>query len=584
MTYLAVGLLAALLSFGFIVFIHELGHFLAARWAGIRCPQFAIGFGPKLFAFPWLGSEFSLRLFPIGGYVLMVGEDPALEAAEGGNSWHSQFVQCVGEVNFPTTAASVRQNIALRDPVVEAFLDTLPPQRVYHNMEDLEGNFNAKTAWQRTVVILGGVFMNFLCAALLLIGLGLTVGIGYVDYDSQARAQEVFKGGPAALAGLRNGDNLLKVDGISILNGDDFKAQMSGKVGQTVTLSVQAPRSQPRTVKLVPDMMMGDDAYQFHQGQQVELVGSPAKKVPAHLKLPYVVHSVNGKPLKDLVELRAWGQNARELTLDGPQGPLKIESSPNFHPRAVVGIRLARVTVIGFEGKATSEVLEVKPGSQAARAGVKPGDRLVALQGVIVDSGKTRLDGCLADLSQRPPSQVDSLKLTVWRDDKPKDLVMNEIPQANSEAWGVRLQPVNAPEVLRQTGSLLKNIALVPVKIIQGLMHDRDDTVKSLKEETTGPIGIMQQIFEVTDEGLPSLLFLVAILNAFIATFNLLPIPALDGSRCLFIWLGALRGRALNPEKEARIHFIGIIVLLTVVALVSYGDVTRLFRGDHILK
>ena len=50
-----VGILAAVLSFGFIVFIHELGHFLAARWAGIRCPQFAIGFGPKLFAFEFDG-------------------------------------------------------------------------------------------------------------------------------------------------------------------------------------------------------------------------------------------------------------------------------------------------------------------------------------------------------------------------------------------------------------------------------------------------------------------------------------------------------------------------------------------------
>ena len=57
-----VGILAAILSFGFIVFNHELGHFLTARWAGIRCPQFAIGFGPKLLGFPLGGTDFSLRL------------------------------------------------------------------------------------------------------------------------------------------------------------------------------------------------------------------------------------------------------------------------------------------------------------------------------------------------------------------------------------------------------------------------------------------------------------------------------------------------------------------------------------------
>ncbi len=65
-----------LLGLGLLVFIHELGHFLVAKWAGIRVEQFSLGFGPKLIAFKRGETEYKISLLPLGGYVKMSGEEP----------------------------------------------------------------------------------------------------------------------------------------------------------------------------------------------------------------------------------------------------------------------------------------------------------------------------------------------------------------------------------------------------------------------------------------------------------------------------------------------------------------------------
>ena len=74
--------IAVCVAFGFIIAIHELGHFLMARRVGIRCPRCSLGFGPRLFSFWWRGTEFTVCLLPLGGYVSMLGEEPDSDEAE----------------------------------------------------------------------------------------------------------------------------------------------------------------------------------------------------------------------------------------------------------------------------------------------------------------------------------------------------------------------------------------------------------------------------------------------------------------------------------------------------------------------
>ena len=72
-------IIAAIVAFGIIIFIHELGHFLMARAMKVRVNEFAIGMGPKLFSFGKKETVYSLRLLPIGGFCAMEGEDEGVE-------------------------------------------------------------------------------------------------------------------------------------------------------------------------------------------------------------------------------------------------------------------------------------------------------------------------------------------------------------------------------------------------------------------------------------------------------------------------------------------------------------------------
>ena len=579
---IVVGVLAAILSFGFIIFVHELGHFIGARWAGIRCPQFAIGFGPKLFSFEWRATEFSLRVFPVGGYVLMIGEEPPIEGVEG---WHEQFLAATGPLNMPTTPAAVLANLAHQDPEVVAFLSSLPPEKIYHQVEDLEGNFNAKSTLQKTVVLLGGVFMNYVAAIVLLLGLGMSVGLCSGQPEHLARAKVVMPGSPAERAGLKANENMVAVDGVSVVSGTDFIQQMSGKVGQLVRVTVEDKQGR-HDLQMAPDLMLSNQ-FVFAQSKGIELTklrdnSSP----PKGYKLPFAVSTVNGKSVSELTELRSWALNAKELTLTGPQGEWKIDSgkSHTVSPRAIVGIELANIVAFQFETKATGNVVEVRPGSQAARAGVKVGDELYDLQGVLVASGQGQLEECLRNLSQRQASPDGSFKLTVIRDDKLKDLFMEEVPPPTAEEWGVKLEPLSPAVVVRSTYRLLRNVVSFPYDLFKDMVADAKTTVNDLKENSSGPIGIVQTMVEGSHAGLGVLIFLVGVINASIATFNLIPFPALDGSRLLFVWLGALRGRAIDPQKEARIHFAGILLLLCLIFLRSIGDVHRWYSGIHMIK
>ncbi len=182
-------LIAFAVVLGVLVFFHELGHYLAARWAGVKVEAFSIGFGPKLLA--WTdraGTEWRLCLLPLGGYVKMHGmEQPADVPEEVRAGW-------------------------------------IPGQ-----------TFQGKSVGQRAVVVAAGPVANFLLAIVLFAGLFAVVGRPY----SQASVQEVVVGAPAARAGLRGGDLITAIDGKPVLKFDDLHALVAGAQGKPLQFSVK---------------------------------------------------------------------------------------------------------------------------------------------------------------------------------------------------------------------------------------------------------------------------------------------------------------------------------------------------------
>ncbi len=183
---------AAILVFGIIIMVHELGHFIAAKCMGVKVNEFAIGMGPKLFKFGKKETQYSLRLFPIGGYCAMEGEDSA-----GG-----------GEVKLnPDDASSGELEVPDSPPK--------PDPRA----------FNQKKVWRRMIIILAGPVMNLVLGFVLLIGYyGFCIlpdADGRVQFSSTT-IHSLEEDTPSYQTGLRPGDTILKVDGKTVFTDRDL--------------------------------------------------------------------------------------------------------------------------------------------------------------------------------------------------------------------------------------------------------------------------------------------------------------------------------------------------------------------------
>jgi len=88
-------------------------------------------------------------------------------------------------------------------------------------------------------------------------------------------------------------------------------------------------------------------------------------------------------------------------------------------------------------------------------------------------------------------------------------------------------------------------------------------------------VGIVHTIGEVAQVGFANLLVLTGLISINLGIINLLPVPALDGGRLMFLVVEAIRGRPIEPEKEGLVHFIGFAVLIMLILMVTYQDIIR---------
>ncbi|MNY16153.1 Regulator of sigma-W protease RasP [compost metagenome] len=98
-------------------------------------------------------------------------------------------------------------------------------------------------------------------------------------------------------------------------------------------------------------------------------------------------------------------------------------------------------------------------------------------------------------------------------------------------------------------------------------------------DDLGGPVRTAQVSAEFAKMGLTYLISWAATLSLYLGIFNLLPIPALDGSRLLFMGLEALRGKPIDPNRESMVHFVGFALLMLLMVAVTYNDILRLIKG-----
>lgn len=219
--------LAPLLVLGLVIFVHELGHFLAAKWAGVYAPRFSLGWGSPVWSFRRGETEYCISALPIGGYVRMASkEDEAASTLEGGPELKADGATVERSKHWD------EHSMIPHGPL------PIPSDRW----------FESKPLYKRLIIMLAGVVMNAILAVVVSVGVFAYFGQGYLP----AVVDTVVEERPAALAGMQVGDSIVAIDGVAIGRWDEVLERVSAAPEQTLTFRVQRGTEQ-LTLTITPE-------------------------------------------------------------------------------------------------------------------------------------------------------------------------------------------------------------------------------------------------------------------------------------------------------------------------------------------
>ncbi|MGL5151198.1 MAG: RIP metalloprotease RseP [Clostridium sp.] len=196
----------AILAFGLLIIVHELGHFIMAKINGVYVEEFAIGMGPKIFSYKTKETAYSLGIFPIGGYVKMLGEE--------------------------------------------------------ENVDD-DRSLSSKSPIRRISIIIAGAVMNFLLAIAIFTATLFNHGYKLPQADS------ITPNSPAAKAGIQSGDTFVRIDGTPVLSADDLTVGIGMSNGKEIDMVVERNGERFNT-KITPEFNEEEKRYMIGFGFAVE--------------------------------------------------------------------------------------------------------------------------------------------------------------------------------------------------------------------------------------------------------------------------------------------------------------------------
>lgn len=339
---------------GFVIFVHELGHFLVAKACGVKCEKFYLGFdvgGLKLCSFKWGETEYGIGVLPLGGYVKMLGQDdnPAAAAAE------AERARLSGD---------------------------LPPEPVAgpHPQWDPR-SYPAQSVPERMAIISAGVVMNVIFAVLMA---SWAYGLGVKEMT--CLISSVRSGGAAWRAGLRTGDEIVAIgDRRDPIFADLLHGVTVGSVTQGIDVTVRRPADgSTRTVRLKPDTDLGKPTIGVTSPFSTTLpdditagLAGAAGRARPPLAAKDHIQAVDGQPVATYAELLAALTRSadRAVTLTVARG-----GAGQAAETVAIELPAQRRLVTGM-AMTPLPIKAVQDDSPAAAAGIRPGDRLLAIDG-----------------------------------------------------------------------------------------------------------------------------------------------------------------------------------------------------------
>ncbi len=520
----------------FLVIIHELGHYWAAKRNGVKVHEFGIGFPPKLFKFKKGDTEWCINLIPFGGYVKLHGEDAY-------------------------------------DPEI---------------LKDKK-SFASKKPWQKLEIILAGVFMNFMVFWILM-SVAIWSGIDpVVTNEAQYKAafnQGYYKMKPGVVveasndSNIKQGDYLTAVNSVPVNSIEQILPVINGEYKNLDSITFESADGTSTSNLELKNFKSEIDFYPITSVPVFEVVSkSESGFLSQYLEVGDKVVSVNNNPVFDLASFFA--------SFEEPA----FEEN-NYVIDLVRGGKNLAVTVPVYQSSFVVD--EVIKDSPALKGGLLKGDEIIAVDGLIVSTKDNLADlvknknldtvvytvkrsGLESDLDLILNPDKDGLvgvmlttdiKLTDFGLDFRRSVEVGSVYKVKkySESWYVA--PFAALELGLQVGT-------ATVKAFIGTIIDLITNFK-VSEDVGGPVQVAKLSYYFVGKGGIELLNFMALISLSLAVINILPIPALDGGRFLFILVEALRGKPLNPKFEAVVHTLGFLGLMALILIISVFDIIRL--------
>lgn len=515
-----------ILLLGVLIFIHELGHFLAARYFNVRVEVFSLGFGPKILKFKKGDTVYCLSLFPLGGYVKMFGDNP---------------------------------------------LEDIPDS-------EKEKGFLYKRVPQKWLIAFAGPLMNLIFTILAFFLLAL-LGLSSLP----AKLGDIRKGSQAYEAGFRSGDTILSVNGKALSYQKELTEFIKNNPNKTLLFQTQNQNMEKKEISIATHLKKNPnplgwegfigaiDGFRFlSSGLRVGVIhGSPAYN--AGLRTFDQILKANGKDFRYWRDLKAFIKNTNP-----PEILFHIQRESETI-KLTINKNTGSLKSLGIE-PASFYIERIGPKTPASKAGFLKGDRLLSIDGEAIITWEQVLKK-INSFSGTP------LSITYQRKEKTNTVSISPSPlfvEGNVKKrfmLGIASGGLNLlPEPLLQkrsffqsfiysfeeTAHWLQVICIGLVRLVQGKISLRT---------MGGPVAIGRMAHSSFHQGFQTFLFMMALISLNLFFLNLLPIPMLDGGHLLFFSLEGIMGRPLSVKKLIIAQQMGLILLVSFMGFALFNDI-----------
>ncbi|MBX2811006.1 MAG: site-2 protease family protein [Myxococcales bacterium] len=561
-------IVAAVIVFvGVLIFVHEMGHFLAAKAFGIEVTKFSLGFGPPLLSFTWGETTYQVALVPLGGYVRMRGE-------------HYDE----GELS----------------------------------RADAKRAFNTAPVHQRAIIALAGPLANLLFPVVCFFAYNLLEPEVIPAVIGQVEAGE-----PADKAGLRPGDRILSVDGQRTWSFERLVQLISHRPNDALSLKIRRDQ-EILDVEVTPKAVVGEDLFgqriergmisvsNVFDGARVGVIDEARLSPSGEFQTGDTILSIADQPIRradDLLPAFTSHLGKRVTVQVGRPNPalagalISAERSELVTLYVLVPQNLSSLSDLGLSVGSTF-VRELAEGGAAERAGFLPGDRILEVNGRLIQHF-WRLQTILKEAEAEPVSvtiqrsgQMLSLTLrqtpvtcvhmvtrklrTVYdpgfgRGGVPEDGLDCEDLYRPFVHWGQSISPKPEPaelsieeafmDSLRLTGQVMGLITTSLIKLI---------TREVSADTVGGPLQFMNVAAQAAEAGMLAYLRWLAFISINLGVFNLLPVPILDGGHLLLCLIEAVKRKPLSIQTRERAAMVGLALLAMLLILALRNDLRSL--------